>query len=354
MGILAPIIFVAIYFLLYGFFKLFATPHIFHGWFIYLGAVVAGVITYLAGASINSEIYDEQKRFPHQNIYSHSFFFLSMEIWGIIFSIITIAFGIINTAEVNKKTTRQELVKQKRQNEFDQKVHLLDSIIQNPQTTDYYLAGFNSFSLPLKVTNFNETQIELFCPFNDPRINKIKYSNRMELLKSLSEIKEEGFKIWIDKTKLKELVNRIPNHFNKVHIPELVKNDPINLNDIWRIDGPDFKEHTWDWNSGNNGSKIELKNIGLYANIQRVMFNGREVFWRKVQHVGAGNVRHKGVDYSNDKIVRMEQHFTIFSSGFEPGPNPKFEIFCKDHRGRAFRFDITKGERRPKIIRHRL
>ena len=75
MGILAPIIFAIVYFLFYWIFKIFSTPHWDHGWFLYVGAIIAGIATWRAGVDINKEVYEAQKINPYEGILPTPCFF---------------------------------------------------------------------------------------------------------------------------------------------------------------------------------------------------------------------------------------------------------------------------------------
>jgi len=369
LGILAPIIYAIVYFMLYGFLKLFATPHMFHGWFIYLGAVVAGVITYILGSAINAEIYQARKMYPQQSINSHSFFFISIEFWGLIFAMITLFFGFQETQKINQREAYRISAEEKGLMQFEQKVYLLDSLIQHPEINDYFLMSFTgkymhhgrerskNFKLPLKVTNINKTQIELFCPIDDPTTSDLEYSNKLELVNLFSNLKEDGFKTWIDKSILKQAVNRKPNtsDVNKVSISSLMATLPVSLTDIWQMQGPDFTKRSWNWKYKSHGFRLELKNTGLPTTIQKVLFNGREVTWKTPRTIGRGYVNPKYFDFSKDAIVSTEELLYIFDDQyFDPKQNKKIEIYCVDNQGKTFRFDLQQDGRELQVKKHRL
>ena len=283
-----------------------------------------------------------------------------MEFWAIPFTCCVIAFGIYESDHRSKQIAIQEAMEVRRVNKFEEEVHLQDSLIQQPEIGDFYRVSFfgdhikNSikkkklYILPLRVADFNETSIQLFCPFSNPYDIKERIDNKVEMLAAFSGSgEEEGLYAWVDKTSLSKAVNRVQDTHEVAHVPmpALVEKDPVAVANVWRMDGPIFKKFSGYWRY--NKVSLTIKNTGWPATIEEVRYKvqtpGNKISWRKIKPYGPE--RRDGINYNDDAVIRIDQKFHI-ESGYTAGEPTHLELFCMDTKGQRYRVDfLRKGEK---------
>ena len=354
LGILAPIVFIIVYFALYWFCKIFSSPEMDQGWFVYVGAAIAGLATWIVGSGFNSEIYKIQRKQPEQEVYSHSLFFIPMEFWAIPFVIVAMVYGQKNTTKANYYKEREEKHAVKKKNDFDNSIVEKEFWIDKPKVGDYYTLRFKKYNnklrkditriSPFKVTDYKGNQIQLSSPFDDPTESEKKYYYKQKELLSLFESKnDQGKSYWLDKSALKKGINRSYNNTKDdlSYIPDFMGDRSFAINNLWRIDGPTFKYHTGHWNSSANKSpkvNLVIKNNGLAADIYAVQYIGSKITWGKDRYQSSGLIDfNKKRDHTP---INLGENLYISGNISDVNSPRLIQVFCHDSAGRKFRFDI--------------
>ena len=363
MGILAPIVFVLVYLIVFGLLYFILSPHFLHGWFVYVGSIIAGLATWKFGSSLNAQVYQAQRSNPGQDIHTHSLYFLPMEIWAIPFTVIALFFGYYNTTQINQKEARAQAQIERQKAKFEAKITFMENVIKQPQKGDYISMSFigenrgrsnrkeRLYHLPLKVVDFNEQQIQLFCPFDDPYQPDLRIYGKDKMYDIMTNPPEDGFTAWINKLDLLKTITKEQNATDLASnvISPLLAKVPLSMSNVWRLDGPEFSIHTSKWRP--HLVKLEIKNSGLPFSIQAVQFKGNKAEWRRYEYNSNNLFPKQGYD---SNTIRMNEIFVIHSNVTNTTVPQHIEVFCLSENGNKFRFDVKMEEGKISIRRSRI